>query len=87
MALHNLADSQSFGQVLTSVQVAALGDIDDDLAQLERHQELLTSRPGSAGTRRCRVWADHPADRLMPLLDALATITGSFLPLQVPSTT
>ncbi|MEV0375687.1 hypothetical protein AB0I10_39090 [Streptomyces sp. NPDC050636] len=32
VALHNLADSRSFGQVLTSVQDEGLSDSDDVLA-------------------------------------------------------
>ncbi|MDX3026179.1 hypothetical protein [Streptomyces acidiscabies] len=92
VALHNLADGQSFGEVLTSVQDATLGDIDDVLSQLDRCQEVLRLRHPDLVLQvhdTVASWADHPADRLVrliPLLDALAVIAGSSLPLQVPPT-
>ncbi|MFM9538674.1 hypothetical protein ACKI1I_42505 [Streptomyces turgidiscabies] len=80
------------GQVLTSVQDGALGDVDDVRGQLARHQELLIRRCPDLVQQVHDIvvsWEDHPADRLVrliPLLDAVAAIAGSSLPPQVPPT-
>ncbi|WP_221334051.1 hypothetical protein [Streptomyces sp. EAS-AB2608] len=90
VALHNLADSQSFGPVLTSVQHGTLGDVDDVLAQLDRHAETLRRvRPSLVQQVHDVVasWQSHRADRLVrlvPVLDALSAVAGSSLPLQLP---
>lgn len=92
VALHNIADSQSFGEVLTSAQDSVPGDVDDVLAQLARCQEVLRLRHLELIQQAhdaVASWADRPADRLVqliPLLDELATIAGSSLPLQLPPT-
>jgi hypothetical protein len=90
VALHNLADGQSFGEVLTSVQDAVLGDVDDVLVQLDRNQDALRLRhPDLVRQARDALasWEDLPAGRLVrliPLLDELAAIAGASLPLQLP---
>lgn len=90
LALHNLADSVSYGLVITSVRDAAPGDVHDALAQLDRCQDVLgRAHPDLLQQAHDAVaaWGDHRADRLVkliPLLDALAAIAGTSLPLQVP---
>lgn len=86
------SDSQSFGQV-PSTGDGTLGDLDDALAQLRAHQDVLRHRNAvlvELVHEAILCWDDRPADRLvqlMPLLDALAAIAGATLPLQVPPTT
>jgi hypothetical protein len=90
LALHNLADSQSFGLVITSVRDGAPGDTHDALAQLDRCRGVLGRRyPELVQEAHAAVlaWGEHRPDRLVqliPLLDALAAVAGTFLPLQPP---
>ncbi|MFI9829672.1 hypothetical protein ACIHIX_18505 [Streptomyces sp. NPDC051913] len=93
VALHNLAESQTWGEVATSDQGQILGDIDDALAQLKRTEAVLTrSHPELVQQVRQAVasWPSEPATRLvefLSLLDALGDIAGASLPLQMPPTT
>ncbi|WP_416971615.1 hypothetical protein [Streptomyces sp. 4F14] len=91
VGLHGLAESQTFGQVISDTRRATPpGDIDDLLHQLERNQTVLDcARPGLGRRIRDAVtsWDERPADRLaalLPLLDDLAEITGTSLPLPLP---
>ncbi|AOR35778.1 hypothetical protein BFF78_36105 [Streptomyces fodineus] len=90
LALHNLADSQTLGQVPTSSRDGVLGDIDDARTQLIAHHAVLRRRHATLAEQvyeAINSWEDRPTDRLMPLLDTLAAIAGSSLPLQAPPTT
>lgn len=93
VALHNLAESQTFGQVLTAVPHATRGDIDDVLHQLDQTQAVL-NRAHSELIQRVRdaviSWEGRPADRLvglLPLLDGLGEIAGASLPSLLPPST
>lgn len=92
VALHGLAEGQTWGEVSASDQSEILGDIDDALAQLNRTEAVLTrSHPELVQQVRRAVssWPSETATRLvelLPLLDALANITGASLPLQMPPT-
>lgn len=90
VSLHALAESQTRGQVLTDVQHATLGDIDDALHQLNATHAVL-NRAHSGLIQRIRdavvSWEEHPTDRLvrlLPLLDGLAEIAGASLPSLLP---
>lgn len=92
VALHNVAEGQTWGEVATSDQGEVLGDIDDVLAQLNQSERVLTrSHPKLVQQvqRAVASWPGKPATRLvelLPLLDALADIAGASLPLQMPPT-
>lgn len=92
VALHGLAESQTWGEVASSGQSQILGDIHDALAQLERTEAVLAQcHPDLVQQVRRAVasWPSQPATRLvelLPLLDALADIAGASLPLQMPLT-
>ncbi|WP_159058815.1 hypothetical protein [Streptomyces caeruleatus] len=92
VALHCLADSQSLGLVITSARDKIPGDIHDALTQLDRCRDMLS--PGHPDLVHMAqevvfTWEEHRTDRLaqlMTLLDELAAIAGSSLPLQLPPT-
>ncbi|WP_405814257.1 hypothetical protein OG241_06670 [Streptomyces sp. NBC_01390] len=94
VSLHNLAASHVLGPVPTIARDdgADLGDIDDALHQLNRHEEVLfRADPGIVEQIRDAVagWDSRPATRLvtlLPLLDSLAEIAGAALPPVLPPT-
>ncbi|MFJ6898222.1 hypothetical protein [Streptomyces hokutonensis] len=92
VALHNLAASHILGAVSTEVSSDGpiLGDVDDVLEQLGRHEAVLTCLdPGLAQSVRETVvhWDSRPDSRLvelLPLLDQLEDIAGASLPPLLP---
>lgn len=101
VALHNLAAGHAFGTAATVVDAVpaavhdatvTVGDVDDVLQQLHRHQIVLDrAHPELTGRIREVVerWDERRADRLvelLPFLDRLQEITGASLPAVLPPT-